>query len=592
MAKKLETWARRIESNVKGLGEIELPGPKVVVVGPNGFGKSRIVQALELGTTGVVSDVNGRRTISKGVELLSLAPGRVGPLFSRVFFDDHTNTTYQISGDTSKSSGERLVLPSWLDGKEKDAFPLRNLMDALLGSPATMRKFFVGFAGEPKKEEILAAIEKKGGKEAVTMFRVAEQSGTPKTGGEALTEILVRCLEYAKKQSNSEKAKGETKRDAAVEVGREIGTPVDDVALAEAETELRTAKKQLEAAVMAEGRKNDIIARYEKAQESAEHRKSLVDHAQELLLAVQKIVESWAKKRSIAKEKLDNIGDGKVASAIRTIVEFMVENQAPCPISGVEVDEESLTALYEDASSILSAFDEATADLEKTDAEVAESSRRFIEAKDRFDDARDLYNSAIEEMKRLEAEFESLEIDDIETLRAEIEAHEKSFIEMKESAAAWAAADKAAQAAVESDIESAKWKILADILSAIIENALDGGLKSFIERVQGYLPEGDVFDLRLRDGGREVCQYGLVTDDMLLTALSGGEWARVTAAMALACRNDKLRWSCIVPEDRSWHPVILAAVLDAWMPVDAQFIVTTCVAPSSIPDGWKVVEVG
>jgi hypothetical protein len=82
-------------------------------------------------------------------------------------------------------------------------------------------------------------------------------------------------------------------------------------------------------------------------------------------------------------------------------------------------------------------------------------------------------------------------------------------------------------------------------------------------------------------------------------ALSGAEWARVTAALALATCPESPVPAVICPEERAFDPQTLAEVLEAFsvgvagMGEEApQIIVTSPVRPDPMPTGWTVIEVG
>jgi len=64
----------RITGTVKGKVEANL-GPKTIIVGPNGSGKTRIQNTLELALLGYATDVVGRAEMRKESDLITLAAG-------------------------------------------------------------------------------------------------------------------------------------------------------------------------------------------------------------------------------------------------------------------------------------------------------------------------------------------------------------------------------------------------------------------------------------------------------------------------------------------------------------------------------------
>jgi hypothetical protein len=186
---------------------------------------------------------------------------------------------------------------------------------------------------------------------------------------------------------------------------------------------------------------------------------------------------------------------------------------------------------------------------------------------------------------------------DIGDLKADLDLARSQTMEMERIRAAWAPILRARDVAAEKEAEIDKWSRLIDALKTAIGNLLDKGSEAFTARVQKYLPEGDTFALQLRDDDREVCRYGILRNGVLHEALSGVEWAYVTAAIAAAAIPDaeKDKLHVIVFEDRSWDIDTLVAVCNATAKLEAQVIIAT--APPAgwaddVPAGWTVVRLG
>jgi len=130
-----------------------------------------------------------------------------------------------------------------------------------------------------------------------------------------------------------------------------------------------------------------------------------------------------------------------------------------------------------------------------------------------------------------------------------------------------------------------------------MQRVLDGARESFEAQVQKWLPTTDrfgmVLDTAFRVGllGAPPGARNAYPPDFLRAALSGAEWARVTAAIAMACApSDPDVPVVILPEERAFDLKTLEAVLEAFSAVDAQVILTTPTAPKNVPDDWTVVD--
>ena len=188
-----------------------------------------------------------------------------------------------------------------------------------------------------------------------------------------------------------------------------------------------------------------------------------------------------------------------------------------------------------------------------------------------------------------DAALAQLSSTDEQALRDNAEKARAQLSALEQAKAAWASVTKVTDAAVDVDVSSAEWKKLALVLEKLVGSFLSRGVNDFVRDVNLALPEGDVFNLRLQDGDREVCQYGLERQGVLHTALSGLEWARVTAAMAtVATRASPL--SIIIPEDRGWDAAILANTMAAWGTLPHQVVIATTTQPASIPEGWTLIS--
>lgn len=129
---------------------------------------------------------------------------------------------------------------------------------------------------------------------------------------------------------------------------------------------------------------------------------------------------------------------------------------------------------------------------------------------------------------------------------------------------------------------------LVEACDAAIEQLVDAAAASLVERANKHMPAGMTFGLRLRDGTRQVVQFGLVDGDgTLLTGLSAGQWSIVTAALAAALGGD-----AVLLLDVAMHPDDLRDTMAALADWPGQVILCNPVKHSGrAPAGWTVEEV-
>jgi len=95
-------YAKTVASSVKGGVDVEL-GQKTVIVGPNGSGKTSIVQSLELATKGWASDIEGRDRAKLGQSLARLFSDQ-SDMWSKVEFSDGMKFSWSMQQGTKKGS--------------------------------------------------------------------------------------------------------------------------------------------------------------------------------------------------------------------------------------------------------------------------------------------------------------------------------------------------------------------------------------------------------------------------------------------------------------------------------------------------------
>src|SRR3990172_1842253 len=170
--------------------------------------------------------------------------------------------------------------------------------------------------------------------------------------------------------------------------------------------------------------------------------------------------------------------------------------------------------------------------------------------------------------------------------------------------AGWDASQRAEERALAAESDAHEWSQLADALSKALGVLVEKACAGFVKKVQRYLPREDLFGVQLLDGEREILRVGLMRlagDHMVLhAALSGAEWARVTAALALAVAPTS--GACVVcPEERAFDPDTLSSVLAAFGAAlddvmgrgdGPQVIVTSPNPPREVPPGWTVIDLG
>ncbi len=556
-------YINKLESSIKG-AVVAQPGRKTLILGPNGSGKSAVVNALEAAGSGRVSDVAGRPLLAKDADLSMLS--HADRVWSEAHLSDGSRASWELTkGHRAKRTGPEI------------AFPLRGVRDAILGSPETARKWVLqASAAVITREEVLALIPTSlHGR----LLSVADHPGSPGLGegGACVATDLSLALEEARKRVREANAEAKAHR----AVTAPPGPPASD----------------------------EEVAKYEAIIKGWEARGAApaIDATREALIAARENAESLAKLIAHSEEELSKIGDPTPTSTLRTaavtVVEAMAAKRtASCWICGGKCDPATI------ATRAVAGRAQITVD--------ASAGKRRLDLEFTLREANADLVSARREVERLVAEEAR-----IERLAKSSDAQATPLpIPLKDARnllrgaydrrAGWAAARRAEEKALEAEREGGEWSQLADALGKALGILVEKARAAFEARVQKYLPEGDLFGIDLLDEDREIMRVGLrrlrptmnPTPESapgtyyLDAALSGAEWARVTAALALA--TAPAEGPCIViPEERAFDSVMLARVLEVWdraLAYDSapQVVITSPIEPAKIPAGWTVIRVG
>ncbi len=548
-------FVKTVQGNVKKGCDVEI-GPKTLIVGPNGSGKSTIVNTVELALTARAGDIAGRVDIAREADVMSLAQNGATELEAVATFDDGVVAAYRTSGSTAKAKKATGDKPA--DRCHDEVLPIRTLREAVLGSPQTARKYLLSKVGGGVTREDIENLLPEPVRETWRMASAKYAQSIP------AGDVLVGVLESAGKHQRDATSEAKAQREAAKLVSGGRASPPSD-------TEVRAAKTARDTA----------RAAYEEAAALSNIEKSLAEVRSDIE-TVEAAIEGLEQIFETNIAILNSLGDKPVVQPIFDhVLPVMKEScdAGECLCCGGAAPSADVIATVEKHIETVkgkSAAHEAhEATIEKTKAEFKKRAKVFEELTAR----------------ELELVAKKGAAPDLTASRAAYDAAEARHNELKSARDAWNTVQRAESVAIESERQAQAWKALKESCEDAVARTLDAALLAFIRQVNDRLPTTDVFDLRLKDGDREVVQFGLVRDGKLHTALSGAEWARVMAAMASACVPAGT-YACIIPEERAFDPATLEAVLAALTDTEHQVIITSPVKPKKVPKGWTVIERG
>ncbi|HLE68738.1 MAG TPA: hypothetical protein VJH87_03575 [Vicinamibacteria bacterium] len=547
----------KVESSIKGGVKAKL-GRKTLILGANGLGKSAIVNAVELAGTGKASDVAGRSVLAKDADLFMLAPPGKDHVSARAYLSEGAGTAaWELrKGHRAKRTGPEVH------------FPLRDVQEALLGSAETARKWVLQHGTPFSWSDVIMLVPLSLQPKLASLGRGPDPASS-----------LTTALERARTEVRTANASAKTLRS----LSSPSQPPPDPVFIAELEGIISAWQLRGNAA----GPDDSAVQILKEALETRRTQISSLEG---------RVNEIEAKLASLPKPQ----GNFEVLRSAITVVETIAAGHfARCPICEGKVDLEAMKAKCISGKAKVKAL---LAQAEEWNATVKDRESSLSELRM----ARRGADTLATEFARAE---KTVKKDDSPVPAMSLEAAQEKLRSLMSIRAGWDASQRAEERALAAESDAHEWSQLADALSKALGVLVEKARAGFVSKVQRFLPTSDVFGVELLDGEREVLRVGLLRESggrtadvmgpparALHAALSGAEWARVTAALALAVAPTTA--PCVVcPEERAFDPDTLTSVLEAFGAAlegsdGPQVIVTSPNPPREVPAGWTVVDLG
>jgi len=587
-------YIKQVTTNLKGASRPVDMHPRTLLIGENGSGKSRLWQAIELALTARVGDVAGKDEVSRPADLLALVPGREGELFSRVVTDQGETAACSLRSKGAGSATRPLhELSKGIDAAR--VLPLRRLKEATSGTPEKARRFFLDEAcGVTSHADVLRLLPKTfhadyaklAGK---TIF--ADLLADPRDAVTLLLEVKTKAHATVLQIKRDLKA-NETILEQSSGGNSAAYVTVVDITQAAAHVATLAVKRteamamgQARSAALAHNATVDAYAQYD-AQQTATNDALRV----ELVKAEAKHAEALA---ALAALPADNIERQRRAAAIAVLMRRVIETDATaCGLCGTE----NVPGIVERSVKLMPLMEQAA-----TDATRKRGDQLVVYWANTVNNYRMRVNAVSSPAgvggKQRAVVPEDVDIGAINTQWTDAVTQ---LADMRASRQAWQIVHDA-----RGKVEAYKdrrdwWTRFEEGCDTVIGDLLTVALDNFQARVQKHLPKGDTFGLQLTEGDRDVVQYGLwreydtgegTTRRVLHTALSGAEWAWVTAALACALTKEG-EFAVICPEERAFTPKTLRRVMIALNAAPCQVILCSPIGVRGQPPrGWTVINV-
>ena len=489
---------------------------RTLIVGSNASHKSSILQAIELALTGAVDDVVWRSVVRDAALLGTMAPGDV--LESKVELSNGAVHQFRIE------SGKRPPGANFNDG----VLPIRQVREAVAGSPATARKIFLPWlAGDLTDADLLAHIPAALHNKFKDLLQHMSQ-------GKSKTEALLAIEEYAGKQQRSASKEGKGAQAVIDELTSQMDEAPSDEALAAAEVRL-----------------HDLLSR--KAPEIQTSPATL----QAQLVTAQATMDA-------ASADIETLEFDRNASLILLAAKGHKLEQ--CPVCSSHVGAEHINTCANHYT-----------------LQLVESVRICGSS---YDEAQEALALAKHQYSLAEAALAGTPQTSVGVSPEEIQAAQAEYDDLKTAQVNWQTLTAAKRKVEQYEEDAQTYKQLraacADVIAAIVTDRSP----AFCNRVSSFLPKGWEFRLTDKD-----FRPGLRRNNVIHSALCGAEGAAVitAVAMATAASRPKAEPVVLIPEDRAFDPRTLASVMRGYNKFDGQVIMASTVRPRGRPSKYWVI---
>ena len=566
----MTAYVTRIASNVKKGVCAEL-GKRTLIVGPNGAGKSSVVNSIELALGGYSSDVMGKASLKKPSDLMVLsADGKT--LEVEAYLSDGTKATFYTEKTQTGAKRPKRTGPSAV------VFPFSEVTAHLTASAAKARTWFLQkIALEVSSKDVTACFPETA-REAYSQR--AEQC---KTVNPHFTEVdaLIYTMEAEAKKGRDSRA--EVK--AITSLLDEMQDSMPSWPPTESEIAALKIKEQEAMTAYSSEMRKSRGSTPQQVQESWERASRKVAELSQLESIYGVAVSHFSEIQG--RESDFNTHDAFYADIRRQlipVVELHARIEATeCLVCGSfvapEVDDATLP--YLSSLEALRTANQSFDAFESAKGRVEEIQKNLVSSREQA-------QLSIEEWKHLTS---ILTVEDPGKIRASAAEHHKAMQKRMDAQAhlsKWEELSRLRDRVEEQQENEKKAKKLAKECQNVIRTLLQSTISDFQKTVQVYLPSTDVFGLEV-DTKTDTCRFGLRRGEVIVSALSGAEWARVITAIACATTPES-QMAVFVPEERAFDPQTLGTVMRALGKAPGQVILTSTVSPDSAPEDWTILD--
>ena len=556
-------------------------GKKTLIVGPNGIGKSAVVQAVALAISGAAEEVAGRAITSDPGMLMTLAHqhGRDGSVvFARVNLSNGEHCQWETRRDEGRIKTPLHIKPKWViphtSKQHSPHFPMREVREVLTGSAKKARERFLAWVCSDLDDDVVEAAMR----EDFEMFKKL----TVACEDMVAVDQLMHSIDIADKQARQ--LRGDAKSQSALrnKLLEEVGAKPSEAAVLAARDAVREARKLHEANVAGSG-----------AQESDRRRALLHDLLGQLRSEEQRVLSDMkeSEKTFNELEALATVESQGSIGALHALNWAIDESAEACPICSSAVGSQHIVACRDLYSGKVDDLDKKMSDRHRLEGVLRHLGETLTGVREQIS----AYEDELEDLPASVASSSDVSVDQT---RDALAATQAKLDNLNESRTKWQTLISAKNLIENNQAEAEKFARYKKAAQKVVSKLLADRVDSFCDKVSAYLPEGWEFGVMVTDNGRDSFYYGLYENDgserYLKVGLSEAQRISVTIAMCAALDDMMpLPLSVLAPEDRGWDADTLGQVMQSLRSTKQTVLLTSTVKPvGEYCKGWTVIELG
>lgn len=524
-------YVSHVKTSIKGGCDVQL-SPRTVIVGPNGSGKTTIVQAIELAAVGWVSDMEGRDQVKQSKALSRL-------------FEDHDNMFAELTVHDTEGNKDFIFEWSMEAGSRgsfktpqhepplRVRFPVQDLMATLKGDSSTMGAWLEKqVLDSMTTEDLLSALPP-------AVRDDAEAFITSSRSSDFLA--LAKAAAAESKNLKTKATRTETTIDKMLEG---IAPPLTEGKLAELEEQRAALSSRTSKGV--EQREYDALER-------------TIGRLEADIEKLKAKIPTLPQPPPAAAEALDKVNGAKHLIKAHLSV-FGIDS---CWVCGNDTP-----------NAIAEQVDVLTG--------IETELRVHREAADTFKAANDLLAAYVEDLASKKTWLSGLHVSDGEE-EAEARQLLDTIAQDKANRRAWENADAQRREVAQMRAQADRLSLVGKELKKAGERLLGQQKAAFEARVSSFLPAAEALGVDL-----DASRVGLMRGEKLHSAMSGAEESRVLLALASA-QEDGKSFSVLITKDRGWDAHTLHSTMLALADSPVQIIIMSTVEPEPV-EGWTMVN--